>query len=155
MFTKENARDCGIKGGKGRWKQYHAMKAELSTTKARLYAMPPQLPQTMAETTEFQTETLEHVRDEIRSTLERLKQEDEPRARESLSRSLGVLLEHEGHLSGRPKSGIRKPAPEKPRRQAQSFEPAPEIEPQAIPTKLVENPGPTTNGMLPGDGEGI
>ncbi len=59
---------------------------------------------------EFREETLIHVRDEIRSTLERLKEEDDPKARESLSRSLGVLLEHEGHLSGRPKSGVMKPS---------------------------------------------
>ncbi len=57
----------------------------------------------------FREETLSHVRDEIRNTLAKLKKENDPKARESLSRSLGVLLEHEGHLSGRPKSGVRKP----------------------------------------------
>lgn len=78
-------------------------------------------------TEQFRTETLMRVREEIKSTLDKLKDEDgdlEAIDRERLSRSLGVLLEHEGHLSGRPKSGVLKPS-SKPTRQVAIHEPTP------------------------------
>lgn len=110
-------------------------------------AVPEKIEQPASD---FRDKILIRVRMNIEETMAMLEKEDDPKARESLSRSLGVLLEHEGHLSGRPRSGIAKPGPPKPQRKITSYpEPVPQFDVIEDATPVVVES--TTNTTVQGD----
>lgn len=131
VFTSANAREMQQRGLLARKTREFTMEEENKRLK-RLADIGLQAlePHTVITGDEFRDKTLTRVRERIEATLDKLSDAELPAIdQERLSRSLGVLLEHEGHLSGRPKSGVRKPVVDKPKRSPASYpEPIPQFQ---------------------------